>query len=249
MAVAMLGGQVSTKHSENALDTRIPRRSTVADVMSRQSFCIRPSASLREVLDIMSTHDLYALPVTDGDGRPVGVVSATDLLPREQAIMPLPRHHWERGAAHLIHENGHLGTQAGSIMSSPALTIPVNASVAFAAHRLWEGGVRQLVAVDDHGTVMGMVSRADLLRVFRRTDADIRRDIVDGVMTRWHRLDASRLAVSVHEGVVVVSGRVDSSADRRLVLELAAGVEGVLDVISAVTVEGSEAAASGWATA
>jgi CBS domain-containing protein len=245
MAVAMLEGQVSTKHNENDLDTRIPRCSTVADVMSRQSFCVRPSTSLREVVDIMSTHDLYALPVVDGDGRAVGVVSATDLLAREQAIMPLPRHPWANGA-HVDHQDGHLATQARSIMSTPALTIPVDAPVAFAARRLQDGGVRQLVAVDDDGKVMGMVSRSDLLRVFRRTDADIRRDIADGVITRWLHLDASRIAVSVNERVVVLSGHVDSAADRRLLLELTGGVEGVLDVISAITVDGSEAAASGW---
>lgn len=237
------------KHGENALDTRIPRRSTVAEVMRRQSYSIGPGTSLREVVDIMSTHNLDALPVLDSEGQAVGVVSVTDLLPREQAVMPLPRHPWARGAAGLEHQNGHLATHAGSIMSTPALTIPVNAPVAFAAHRLWEGGVHQLVAVDDHGKVVGMVSRADLVRVFRRTDADIRRDIVDGVITRWLRLDASRIAVSVHEGIVVLSGRVDSAADRRLLVELGGGVEGVIDVISAITVEGSEAAASGWAPA
>lgn len=244
----MLEAQASTTNCENALDRRIPRRSTVADVMSRQSFCVRPNTSLREVVDIMSTHDLYALPVIDRSGEAVGVVSSSDLLSRDEPIMPLPRHPWA-GATHLDHENGHLATQAGSIMSTPALTIPVNAPVAFAAHRLWEGGVHQLVAIDEQGKVVGMVSRTDLLRVCRRTDADIRRDIVDGVMTRWLRLDASRMAVSVHEGIVVIRGRVDRTADRRLLLSLVRGVEGVLDVISAITVEGGEAAASGWTSA
>jgi CBS domain-containing protein len=227
------------------MDTSIPRRSTVADVMSRHNFCVRSTTSLREVVDLMATYDLGALPVIDSEGLPVGVVSATDLLPREQAVMPLPRHTWAVGGPRLDHEGGRIATRAGDIMSTPALTIPVEAPVAFAARRLQEGGVRQLVVIDGQGRVRGMVSRADLLRVFARSDTEIRRDIVDGVIARWLRLDPSGIDVSVHEGSVVLSGRLDSAADQRVLLQLTGGVEGVLDVASALTIESDDMAAAG----
>ena len=218
------------------MDTSIPRRSTVTDVMSRQSFSVRATTSLREVVDLMSTYDLGALPVIDTDGRPVGVVSASDLLAREEAIMPLPRPPWASPGGLVGRDGTRIATRAGDIMSSPALTISVDAPIAFAARRLQEGRVRQLVAVDDQGQVRGMVSRSDLLRVFARSDAEIRRDIVEGVIARWLRIEPAGINVSVHEGRVLISGCVDSAADRRVLVELTGGVEGVLDVVSALTV-------------
>ncbi len=76
----------------------------------------------------------------------------------------------------------------------------------------------------------GIVTRADLLRVYRRPGEDIRAEIEAGVLHRVRGADPRRLAVSVRDGVVSVSGRVEArSAVARLIAAMLA-VEGVVRV-------------------
>ena len=51
-----------------------------ASVMTREVVCCRPDATLRDVRDIMKTRGLKHVPVTDADGRPIGVLSARAVM-------------------------------------------------------------------------------------------------------------------------------------------------------------------------
>jgi hypothetical protein len=92
------------------------------------------------------------------------------------------------------------------------------------------GGRRLPVTFPLTGRLARIVTRADLLRVYRRAGEEIRAEIETEVLHRVRGADPQRLAVSVRDGVVSVSGRVESrSAVARLVTAVLA-VEGVVGV-------------------
>ncbi|WP_407840684.1 CBS domain-containing protein [Streptomyces sp. DSM 116496] len=109
------------------------------------------------------------------------MVSEADLLPKEEF------HEHRPG---LVEQMRHLGdtaeagsTRAENIMTTPAVTICPDATLPQAAHLMADRHIKCLPVVDADGILKGIVSRADLLKVFLRTDeelsTEIRRTVVD----------------------------------------------------------------------
>src|SRR4051794_20243470 len=64
---------------------------TAADVMDRDAHSVGPDDEARRAIELLADRDLGALPVVDGDGKVVGIVSESDLiLSEEEADLPLP---------------------------------------------------------------------------------------------------------------------------------------------------------------
>lgn len=85
--------------------------------------------------------------------------------------------------------------------------------------------------VIDHACVLvGMVSRADLIALFLRTDDDIRDDVERDVICRSTVPGRASVTVAVDEGVVTLSGRVKTALTARGLAHRASEVPGVLDV-------------------
>ena len=63
--------------------------------------------------------------------------------------------------------------------------------------------------VDRSGRLVGIVSRGDLLKVFDRSDQDIRREIIEDVIVGEFMMAPSRFFLHVNDGVVVLQGRVE----------------------------------------
>lgn len=122
-------------------------------------------------------------------------------------------------------------------MSRPAITIRDDDTVAKAAGRIVDDGVSRLPVVDDHGRLVGIVSRANLIRAFARSDEEIEReiehDIVPGAFL-W--CSPGYVDTSVHAGDVVLTGTVESEDVARLLLASVEHVPGVLSVRSELRV-------------
>src|ERR1041385_3075598 len=156
---------------ERTTDFRPSRRLTVGDVMTGPVVSVTPSTSLRELARTLVERRLSALPVLGADGPPVGVVSEADLVLDEAALL-------RTGTATVV-TAALLGTPvAGQVMSSPVAVIDPAASLAEAAHAMGAQGVRRLFVLDSAGSLVGVVSRADLVRAMLRDDADVRRDVI-----------------------------------------------------------------------
>ena len=112
---------------------------------------------------MLAAHGLSALPVVDGRGRVLGVVSEADLLGDRRR--PLA--------------DGEAAATAGAVMTSPAVTVDPQATVAEAARRMQAAGVKWLPVVAGSGRLVGIVSRADLLWPLTRPDEEIRWAIED----------------------------------------------------------------------
>ncbi|MFF8378430.1 CBS domain-containing protein [Streptomyces sp. NPDC015661] len=195
---------------------------TVGDVMTRTAVAVGRDAPYKEIVALMDEWKVSALPVLEGEGRVVGVVSEADLLPKEEFRLDEPRPDEVAEAA----KAGAL--RAGELMSSPAVTVHPDATLAEAARIMAKRRVKRLPVVNGLGMLEGVVSRSDLLKVFLRTDGEIEEEIRRSVL--GESAVPAELEVSVRDGVATLRGAL---ADRSLVPLLARAVravEGVVDV-------------------
>jgi CBS domain-containing protein len=201
-------------------------QATVKDVMSTNVAAVQRGAALKKVAAVLRERRVSAVPVLDDAGRVVGVVSEADLLSK-LAASPLPagtiRLAWRlRDAAATA------GT-AGDLMTSPAVTIGPEQTVAQAARLMQDRHVRRLPVVTGDSRLAGIVSRADLLTVFDRPDETIRDEAVNAVAAAQPGVDRDEIDVTVRAGVVTVAGPVSC---RRAALDLMATIRFVDGVIA-----------------
>jgi osmotically-inducible protein OsmY len=90
--------------------------------------------------------------------------------------------------------------------------------------------VKRLPVTSDDGTLIGIVSRADVLSVYSRPDADIQREIIQDLIQGMFLCDPARFAVSVTDGIVTIEGTAESTVVGHDIIEAARHVEGVVAV-------------------
>jgi CBS domain-containing protein len=90
--------------------------------------------------------------------------------------------------------------------------------------------VKRLPVVDESGRLVGIVSRADLLRVFLRKDRAIEEEISGDIVGRTLRLAPGEVAVTVADGCVVLRGTVEDAGTIPVLVRLCEGVDGVVAV-------------------
>jgi osmotically-inducible protein OsmY len=98
-----------------------------------------------------------------------------------------------------------------------------------------EENVNRLPVVDKDGALVGLVSRADLVRAFVRSDDEIQREIQEDVLKRVMWINPSEVGVTVEDGVVTLEGQVASEADRDMLPTFVRRVPGVVEVSSTLT--------------
>ncbi|RZU75066.1 BON domain-containing protein [Micromonospora kangleipakensis] len=206
----------------------------VQDVMTADVATVREDTAYREIVDVLTGRHVTAVPVVDGARRVLGVVSEADLLhkvelqgqPHERRFFVSRHHRQARVKAG--------ATLAADLMTSPPVTVAPDASLVEAARIMGERKVKRLPVVDDLDRLVGIVTRGDLLKVHLRPDADIRRDVVDEVLHRVLGVPDGVVDVTVHDGVVTLTGQLDRWSTVHLALLLAGHVSGVVEVVDAL---------------
>jgi CBS domain-containing protein len=204
------------------------KTTTVQGVMTTSVVAVREDAGFKEIVGAMRSRRISAFPVIDAAGRVIGVVSEADLLVKEAD--PGPPTGLVRLAWRLREHSKAAGVTAAEVMTRPAVTIREDASVAEAALLMQSRRVKRLPVVDRDGRLRGIVSRADVLSVFERPDAEIRDEVVKAVVAEEFGLDPELLAVTVRSGVVTVTGSVARRADALGLLAAIRHAEGVVGV-------------------
>jgi CBS domain-containing protein len=207
------------------------RRHTVAEFMTTDVVTVREQTGYKEIVETMAVLGISAVPVVDGEGRVVGVVSEADLLLKIeyaglQPELSVLRRRRTRTA--LTKANGDL---ARDIMTAPATVVAPDESIAVAAKRMDTEKVKRLPVVDRDGRLVGIVSRSDLLRPFLRADDDIREEIRDEVLLATMWLDPRDFTVTVDQGIVTMHGTVERKSVVPILVGLVRSVAGVVDVI------------------
>ncbi|MCL1474632.1 CBS domain-containing protein [Argonema antarcticum] len=145
---------------------------TVADVMSRDPVTVRPETSLKEAIKILAQRRISGLPVVDGDGKLVGVISESDLLWQETGATP-PAYIMILDTVIYLENPGRydrdlhkaLGLTVGELMTGESLaTVHPDKSLREAAQLMHERNVRRLPVIDDASHVIGILTRGDIIR-------------------------------------------------------------------------------------
>jgi len=203
----------------------------VEDVMTTDVATVTPSTPLKDVAQILVERDISGVPVVDADGSVLGVVSEADLLAKERAEPPTRGGPlaWLVDPIEII-ERRKLGARvAGEVMTSPAVTIPPYRNLATAAGVMLDSRVNRLPVIRD-GKLVGIVTRADLVRAFARSDAEVLREIREDVLGRQMLLDDYAVDVAVDAGDVVLSGVMGRRSQVELIPRLVARVAGVVGI-------------------
>jgi CBS domain-containing protein len=211
---------------------------SVRDVMTRDVITVRPETPLKDVARLLVEYAISGVPVVSPDGSVLGVVSEADFLLKEQAGGEAPRH---RPLASLFGDSAPTrerlekvaAATAGEAMSSPAIAIEADQSVHEAADLMVRRAVNRL-PVTDHRGLVGIVTRADLVRAYVRPDDELERAIRDEVLLRTLWLDPDAFEVLVTQGVARISGRVERRSTAAAIERMAALVPGVVGVAAEV---------------
>jgi CBS domain-containing protein len=200
----------------------------VSDVMTSDVATVGRDAAFKDIVRAMQDRKVSALPVVDGGGRVVGIVSEADLLPKEEFRDSDPDRYTQLRRLSDLAKAG--SVTAGELMTSPALTAEPATTLAQAARTMARAKVKRLPVVDGTGRLAGIVSRADLLKVFLRPDEDIAEEVRREVVAYLFPTAASAVRVEVGEGVVRLSGRVRDKSLVPVAARLVRAVEGVVDI-------------------
>ncbi|KUH37953.1 MULTISPECIES: CBS domain-containing protein [Streptomyces] len=189
------------------------RHRSVADLMTPEVVAVQRGTSFKEIARLLDEFGITAVPVVDGDGRPVGVVSEADLLHR-----------------HTSGEQGPNTNTAEGLMSSPAVVARPHWSAVEAARVMERRRIKRLPVVDGTGRIIGVLSRRDLLQLFLRRDRAIQEEILEDVVTRTMGLAPSAVTVDVNDGTVTLSGMLERRSLVPILVRLCETVDGVVDV-------------------
>ena len=186
----------------------------IGEVMTSEVVLAHRTTPFQELVGLLDRHRISGLPVVDHDDKVLGVVSGTDLT--------------RAGTGTLT---------AGDLMSTPAVTVHPEQAVSDAARVMERHGIERLPVVDEEDRLIGIATRRDLLRVFARTDATIRREVVDGIVVGVLGLPPEAVGVTVRDGMVTLTGRVPRSSEIASAVRSAWKIEGVVGVVNGLAYE------------
>lgn len=204
----------------------------VRELMTTHAVTVKPGTSMKAALRLLSDHDITAMPVVNGTGHLLGIVSEADLI---RDLLPEdPRVHMTPHGASLSPE----AVVVGDVMTPHAITVNPDTDLELAVELMTSTSVKSLPVVDDHHRVVGMLSRHDVVRVLARADESLARD----VHVMFAASDRQDWLVEVHDGVAHVTGP-STASEERLAEALAGAVAGVVavEVTSDATTAGTRA--------
>ncbi|MDH6221015.1 CBS domain-containing protein [Streptomyces pseudovenezuelae] len=208
----------------------------VGSVMATEVVRALYGTPFKEVAGLLAEHRISGLPVIDEDEKVIGVISETDLMVRQAETSDLGGHKRRFRLAGLTRgarrppAKAHART-AGQLMSVPPVTVYADDTIAEAARTMTRNRVERLPVVDEEDRLVGIVTRRDLLQVFLRPDAKIRREVIDEVLVRSLWLAPSSVEVGVDEGVVTLTGHVERRSEAEIALAMTNRVDGVVAVV------------------
>ncbi|MBI3707671.1 MAG: CBS domain-containing protein [Proteobacteria bacterium] len=220
------------------------------DVMTRMVATVTPTTPVDEIAGLLLGRSISAVPVVDAEERIVGIVSEGDLLRRPETGTERRRSWW----LELISDPRSLATdyvkshgrRAQDVMTRHVVSVTETTSVAAVADLLEARRIKRVPVVRD-GKLVGIVSRADLIRVLARgttkvagfaalDDRSIRAAII-GQLNREPWANPFFINVVVENGTVELGGAVGSDEQRMALRVLAEGVPGVRQVVDHVSVQ------------
>jgi CBS domain-containing protein len=201
----------------------------VKDLMTRNVATVGPDATLKEVARLMVKRGVSGVPVVNSEGWVLGVVSEADLIVKAASRPESAGVIGTLLAPEAVDERHLAATTAGEAMTAPAVTIDIDRSISEAARRMVEHQVNRLPVLND-GSLVGIVSRGDLVRAFTRSDEEILEELRNDVLPNKLWISPEDVDITVVGGQVTVGGRVSTRTDADLIEAFAWRLAGVVSV-------------------
>jgi CBS domain-containing protein len=218
------------------------------DVMTTPALAVTPDTDVQAVAELLLECRISAVPVVDEDGRVCGIVSEGDLINRADAGTRHRRSWWlemlrgsEEQARDFLRSRGR---RVKDVMTSDVVAAAEDTPLADIAALLEKHRIKRVPVLRD-GKIVGIVSRADLLQGFARSEPawptlhDDRRvrDELDAAL-REAGLPMHQVTVTVSRGAVRLRGWIDAEVQRqaaRAAVEATPGVVSVEDDLVVTT--------------
>ena len=190
----------------------------VRDVMTTTVVTVRPEVRVKHAIQLLHQHQITALPVVDGEGRLVGVLSEADVL--RGAVMP------DRRTREIpVETDGRTSPLlVGDVMTTQPMSVAADADLAAAATVLVDTQIKSLPVVDGD-QVVGVVSRRDVIAVLARSDT-----LIEAELDELLRAAEIEAVVEVVDGVARLDGPTEPHA-REIARVLAGTVPGVVGIV------------------
>src|SRR6266704_297870 len=202
-------------------------KTTVKDVMTTRVIWVRKDATFREMAVALREYRVSAFPVVDDDRKVIGVVSEADMLNKEALI---DESGFVDGILHRRDQAKARRITAADLMTTAVVAVRPEDTVEHAAKLMYDRRVKRLPVTDENGHLVGIISRADVLSVFDRTDQAIRKEIHDEVLVGEFLVDPHAFDVTVKDGVVTLSGRPETNETGHGIVRGIRHVQGVVAV-------------------
>ena len=140
------------------------------DVMTRDVVSVTPDTPVRKIASLLVKRGIGAVPVIDGGGAPIGIVSEADLIRPDRTAREAWRQSWleilaegEPLAPELLAWLGYQNHSASAVMSAPVITVSQETNLREIAEILTTRRIKRVPVVTD-GRIVGIISCADLVR-------------------------------------------------------------------------------------
>jgi CBS domain-containing protein len=198
--------------------------------MTREVLSVHPDDRLRRAATIMRENRIGGLPVVDDD-RVVGMITESDFL-NMAAETPDGERHGFLDALFGGHRAAHPSTLVGEAMTRDPVTVEDSLLVREAARRMKRHRIKRVPVVGSNGRLVGILSRADVMKVFAREDDAISSDVAE-ILHRY-RFDHQVKAIT-SDGRVTITGEVEHRSGAELIEEVLFRILGVIEVDNQIT--------------
>jgi CBS domain-containing protein len=210
-------------------------------IMTRSVISITPDTTIVEAANIMLKRHVSGLPVVDGTGRLVGIVSEGDFIRRSEIGTQRKRGRWLRfilgpgkSASDFVHEHGR---KISDVMTTSPVTITEDTALAEIADVMERNNVKRLPVMRGD-KIVGIVSRANLLQSVASLSREVPDPTADDDHIRNRVVDALEkndwcpfgLNVIVRDGIVHLSGVITDENARQATIVATENVDGVKKV-------------------
>ena len=207
-------------------------------IMTKPVITIAPDATIAEAANIMLSRHISGLPVVDGTGKLVGVVSQGDFIHRSEIGTERRRGRWlkfilgsSKSATDFVLEHG---CKISEVMSRSPVTIAEDAPLSDIADVMEKRHVKRLPVLRD-GKLVGIVTRTNLLQAVAALARHVPDPTADDDHIRDRIIHAIEKAdwgpigfnVIVRDGIVHLSGFITDERARQATIVAAENVEGV----------------------
>lgn len=226
------------------------------NIMSTTLFTVERTTPVRDVIRLLLEQQISGVPVVEGE-RVVGIISEGDLILRERAYRQrggmafLAQQLFEDHEKQAVEYRKAHGLVAEDVMTEPVITALPGTPVEEIAHLMTTRHIKRVPIVEDDRLV-GIVSRGDVLRAayerLMALDGEASKpprsdeEIVERLIARlrdepW--AEVAHIRATCVDGLVTLTGEVESEAERDAIEVAARGIAGVTGVCNELVVRPS----------